>query len=331
MTFTGRGLGPSSAFVNTIVSPISLFWLAARIEAERRSSAFIRLRRCVLAVAGLELLLGVAQMLTREPIVWATERLSYWWYDPDDFTRAFGTLDSPLDMALLFVVAAALGATLRSTAGQAVCLFAGGLGVALTQSRAGLICMGVMGIGMLLWNRRLSGRVGMLVSLVALVVVLVWTGVAAGVMDRIENDGNSTARRMDAYSFLLSNAGEHLLMGGGFGSSFALRAEGLFRSSLENGFAMFAFDFGLVLGVAYLFMTVAVPFIRAGNCEPAVFVGSLLAIVFCLGYSSFMTQGAAGTLLWTILAMTLLGRVPAHERSRTAPQFTRRVSGTGPA
>lgn len=228
-------------------------------------------------------------------------------YSPDPtsiLTRTQGTVEHPLILSLLIVIAIPLCEGVRFPPlryGLLVALF-----VALLQSgsRAGLIFGAAGAIYVLarsVWRRP---------------VEILWVGVASAlavsallgtqgaiVLLRIAEDARSSEVRLVAYDYFVQHWHSFILLGNGYGSSFDLKSHGFIQSSLENGYLMLAYDCGFISTVCLLLFIVFVADrgLRAGCWTPA--LSALLGSAICATFSSIETVSAAPVLFFASLGV----------------------------
>jgi hypothetical protein len=147
-------------------------------------------------------------------------------------------------------------------------------------------------------------------------------------LDRFGEAGSSSSdARSQAYDYQREHIADTAFIGNGFGASFGLADEDGLSSSLENGYAMFVYDFGLLGTAALVGIQVAAVLRRRSSRLPGVRFAGVLACAFCAGFSSFATNSAAGVLLWSVIALNSAGVV--HPRRSVARPPSGQVSSEG--
>lgn len=307
---TLAGTGAVGQLYNNLIGPVALLALVGvSLKVEGRNAATF-LVRSFLLFASAQSALGLAQTLLARPLVYEAQYARFYWFSADRFSRALGTLDSALDLALLLVVAIPLANYIRRPLLRVLCVAIMLGGVFATQSRLGVL-LAVIGVLYVALSGetariRIATAIGLLVASVALAL----SRFGQDFMSRAQNAGGSTMRRSEATQYILDNIFNNFLIGKGLNSSYGLRSGGTLGSSLENGFAMYAYDFGWVAAVlllAFLGAAFSSCLLRA-DWSPA--LSMIILIIMVAGYSSFMTQSASGAIMFFVVA--LIGRASTH-------------------
>jgi hypothetical protein len=92
------------------------------------------------------------------------------------------------------------------------------------------------------------------------------------------------------------------VFGNGWGSSYELKGT-ILETSLENGYAILAFDLGGVAVICLLLGQMSVLVSRRGI--PGAWLAAAFAIVGGFSYSGITTMSAISIVMWTIFAMRL--------------------------
>lgn len=314
-TFERSGYA-TTAFLNTFLSAVLAFALIRGVIATEPDAAR-KITIGVIVIAAAESVLSIAQFVTGDVLNFATQRAEFYWFRGDvSLVRTMGTLDSPLDLAMLLAVAIPLCAQIKRVPLRLVVSVLLATGAVLSQSRtgavlaaAGLIYL-VVRSGMKPGQRMLSAVV---MGGVLGYFLYVPNQIAAGLWDRFEGSTLSTEAREQANAVFFESIWGHSLAGGGFTSNGAFKAEGVLQTSLENGFLMLAWDFGVPMFIV-LAVTIIVAMYRGatGKALRGTVAASIVATVSAAGYSGIATQSAALVILFTVIALA----APA-ERTKT--------------
>lgn len=298
----------TGAWLEIVVAPPLAYLLTQRLAADapqRRTS----LAHAVVVIAAFEsaLALTVWAGLVPQPFATAYATYDYWW--TPDFDRALGTLDHPLALAgLLLVATALLGSVRRNTlVVGAAALFL--VTIVLTQSRSAL-ALAVVAFLVVLLRRRLPfvANLGLaLVSVATLAVVLVTNPeIASGLTLKLDDDNGSANARVVGLGAFLPIALTDPLVGAGEGSSFEVaRTLGL-GTSFENPVIMTALDWGLVASLAFVLAQslVLVGVVRhRGDRVPGAALAAVVVSVYVLTYSSYALASGLGMFVWLLLGL----------------------------
>lgn len=300
----GRGKGAITAGIDQLAGPVFLFFLigAALLEQPRRLEA---LRAWFLAMALGQALLSLAQAANTSTIFFQTQYSDQEWFTPE-FLRWMGTLDHPLVLSLLLVIAIPLSAGLRRPAAIVLlpCIFLAGLLV--TESRAGA-ALGVLGTVYVLLTAPLSRRwrVTSFVALGAAALVAVRMGLAGGLTERIIDDTGSAEARMASLKYGLEYLSEHWWIGGGLSSSYDVARAASLELSFENSLIMYAIDLGLIPALMYFSVMVLAAARAFVPGAPSGLAGAAAAALIApQAFSALSGATAAPAIVWAVLAMS---------------------------
>lgn len=302
LTQFGPGAGATFSYLVTYGAG-SLLFLLVRVGWIMNPQSS---RNIALGVVWLSVIssgLALIQFWTGDVIFWGVSRLQFYWFNPERF-RPVGTLDSPLDLALLLVIALPLCAQIHRAFWRFAAAAAIIGGILATQSRSAVI-FALLGAAYLVLksDMRTGARIMSITTTIAagIFILLVPNPLTVAVQNRFEASAESSQARskaLDIFVQALSQAG------GGFGSSSWFRDMGLTATSLENGYLMFAFDFGVPLTLLLVLFLggCAVAGWKRGNSAGTV-TSAIFAAVFVAGYSGIGTRSAAAVLLFTAVAL----------------------------
>lgn len=288
------GLTSLFGLTNSLLAAM-LFFFMVRVVARQQANTAKVLLRLFISVMIAEAFLVILQWAVQASIPWSLV------HEFPVLTRPLGTFDSPLDLALACAIAIPLMTNIRTPAFR----YGGGLlllaATVLSESRTPT-AIAAAGFLYLIIRSFASGRAVIAVTSVAAIgIYLALTfPVLSGLVERITgDDGNSLAARSVATEYILSHLSEVLWVGNGWGSSYALKGSEL-ATSLENGYAILAFDLG-ALAVAALFLTQLRVALGRGAVESSWFAG-IAAISGGFIYSGITTMSAISLITWTVLA-----------------------------
>ncbi|QCR42503.1 hypothetical protein C1N91_02030 [Curtobacterium sp. SGAir0471] len=309
------GSGPTSllGLTNAVLAPM-LFCFVAR-TSERAVPG--TLRRLAVVVIGVMLVVAavvVIQVVLRSDLPWGPVG-GRGAVGTGQF-RPRGTLDSPLDLGFAAAVAIPLASFVRRAPIRLVVALVLLSTVVLTASRAPT----AVALAGTLWvvvrsTRSFVAVLTIVISGCAAVLVAVRTSLLSGLVERVTgDDGSSASARGAAARYIVEHIWDHTFIGGGWGAAWQLKGAVL-RTSLENSFAILAFDLGLIPVVVFVLVLLRPSFDRSApvGARLAVVVGVFLG--FC--YSGFATMSAASTVLW--LAVALCGQWSARAAQESGP------------
>ncbi|WP_148222520.1 hypothetical protein [Rhodococcus opacus] len=302
-TLVGPGAEAMLRYCNVAIVPM-LFFVMIRVFLYGENELVRRLAYLIVLVITMQAVLALAQWYLDSVLVFEHyHRFQNWWPRSGVLGRSIGTSDSPLDLALILACGIPLSAVVKSDfVAYAIAVIASA-GIIVSESRQGVI-YGALALVFVVGYRSKS-VVSAAISSILIILVFsefVFDQIGGGLADRFySDDGGSSRTRELATNFFIDNLQDYLVAGGGYGYSFSLRGS-LLSSSLENGYAIFVFDFGLPAVVLLLLIQIAALFVRRADAAPYRFA-AVLGVIMCFGYSSFATQSVAGLLLWTLIGL----------------------------
>ena len=316
--------------VNGLVVPVSTFFLV-RHAVDDDPLAGRRLCLWLVALVALECVIALAAWTGTVQQPWADELASRygWWHQ--DFGRALGTLDSPLDLGTVVVIGTSLLAAVRRT-WLSVTLAA--LFVTTTvaaQSRTALlVCL--LALLAIAIERRVPvvTLVGLALGLGAgcAAVAALLPGVADGLLSKFRDDGGSGQSRLLGLTEGVPAAFDHPVLGGGSGAAADVaRSLGLW-TSFENPFLILTLEWGL-LGTLCQFGAMTAVLLLRGDGVPLVPGGRLAgtaALVTILSYSSIAFPSGSAILLWVALGLAVPASAVRADRGSRSQH-----PGAGPA
>lgn len=294
--------GPTSlvGLTNVVLSPLILV-LMARVEEQSCPGSIRRLALAYLVtlacIAGLVLI----QAALQSNLPWAF-RIQNSYTSPGQGFRPLGTFDSPLDLAFACTIGIPIAALIARPLIRFAAALAFLLAVVLSESRAPTAAA-ILGCLWLIFATVRSAK-----AILPVIGVLTIAGVIAstttaldGLLARLNGqDGNSSSQRSIAFDYVRDNIAGSLIAGGGWGSAYELRGTVL-RTSLENSYAILAFDLGAIFVLGLLLTQLRIVMFRGGL--PGAQVSAILGILLAFLYSGLVIMSAASTALWLALAM----------------------------
>lgn len=298
------GSGPTSmlGLTNAVLSPV-VFFVLLRIH-ERETPGTVRSVVLVfLATMVIVALLVVVQTAAQTGAPWSLRDPSFVSSGRDRF-RPRGTLDSPLDLGFAAAVAIPLTSFLQR--GHVRIVVAGLLLAAIVMSASRIpTVLALLGVAWIV-SRSLRDVVAVITALSSTAIgtaLALGTGLLDGILQRFNgSDGSSAAARDRAVRYALEHVWDHVFAGGGWGAAWGLKGTVL-RTSLENSYAILAYDLGLVTVLFLLLLQLAPVCSRFATPEARLAATTGVVLGFC--YSGLVTMGAASTVLWLALATCL--------------------------
>ncbi|MFT3860680.1 hypothetical protein [Micropruina sp.] len=318
-----NGSGGSRLLIDQIVAPVAL-GLMVISRADRRGQ--LLLRDTVLLATAVQAVLSLMQSALGSIIFYEDDYLTNSWFSLDRFVRWMGTTESPLILSLLLSSGAALTLGLRSNVFRFGLLLLYCSSTLVTQSRVG----GVMMLGVLVlavFRSRISIWTRLLTS-AGLVGASIWiaaTGLAGGLLSRLQDDTGSSQAREQALQFVLENWHKYLFSGAGLTSSYDIAREAGLQTSVESSFLMYAIDVGLVLAVLFFGGQVLLLALygRHGWIS-GIALGATLVLVLQNASSALAFANLTGTLTWVLLGLVIAG-------ARTGPPPDQRAGAPAAA
>lgn len=306
LTMTLRSDYATVGFINTFGSAFIAFILVRGVIASDPQGVQ-RLVRGMLFFAVLEACLAFAQAASGTAILFAAQREQFYWFNTTGAaSRATGTLDSPLDLALFLVVCIPLTAQVKRPPLRFTLALVLAAAVALSQSRVGA-ALAVAGLLYLVLRSRmnLGVRLFMTGSIGAVMAYFIFVPnpVTSRLFDRIEGSTGSTLARSTASDLYFSQIWEQPVTGTGYTSNGIFQATGQLRTSLENAYFMVSWDFGIfavLLGIALI-----VAFLRGafGGAARGTIAAFAFGLVAAGSYSGPATQSAALVVLLVVVGL----------------------------
>lgn len=324
ITLSFRGPQSVTLLTDTLGMGIILLVLTRAAIAERHDDGR-RLAVVFVGLAAAESTVVLAQWATSDTLVWKTYMTNYWWYSPTG-TTVTGTIGAWLDIGMFLAVAVPLAASIKRPLFRFSLSIILILAILATERRTPLV-VALLGLAYLLfvsklplWSRFLS-----LVTLSGGAALVLSSDLLAGVIGRFENDTVSAQVRNEAFDYFATNISKQAWYGSGFGSNGAVTG---LQSSFENGYIMYAWDFGLVATVV-LFGALGSLWIVAMVRRPLV-PGALTALAFAFilvgTYSGLQTQGPCSWILLYVGGLCVARSARELSSEEAAPAPARRRS-----
>tara|TARA_R100000365_G_C2747378_1_gene77247 strand:- start:4974 stop:6302 length:1329 start_codon:yes stop_codon:yes gene_type:complete len=297
-------------WVTTTLSYVLLPPLAYLVLREAQSRGQVTTRGISILIALLVLFesaLGMLQTALGEPVVWEMLFSSQWWWQ-FPLTRAIGTMGHWIPYALFISAALPLLIYSRSKFLILSVVPVAMIAILLSQSRAGII-LGVLGaLFAVLGVIATTGFRRSLPTVLAIAIIAALAIPYLGSVEAISRFGAageaSDLLRTTGLQWFIENSPTIAVYGdAGFTDP---RGNGALTSSLENGFLMFAVNWGVVPAVA-LFVLHLCGIVRTGldygiSAIPAITSASLVLVGMNV-YSSFMAENVDVLLFWVFLSL----------------------------
>lgn len=276
--------------IDQVIGTTCAVYLTLR-AADKGGESWERLagRVCLViaTAAGLALLIRFGRI--SQPFLQDFEKT--FWY-PVLKNRAFGTLDHPLVLGLVCALAIPLAARLRHFIAELIVVLILVSAVLASQSRTALFLAAVGTFYLVTaatnsFGRRFSAGVVAFGG----AAYLTTTPLFADAQARFSDDLGSAAARGAARDYFLTNSGQFLLQGTGSGSSYDFASQGRLITSLENGWIMYAVDYGIATTAALL-VAVSVCAVHGFKNGHAAGISAALAVVGIASFSSIATDSA---------------------------------------
>jgi hypothetical protein len=317
-------LGPGPRYLpgiaDSLVAPLVLFALVMR-DKDRREAWSQTVRNGLLGLAVFESFLALIQFTTGRVLFFETARQEFWWYTSNQFNRATGTLDSPLDLAMLLCIALPLAVMARRSWVRLAAMFLVTAGIALTASRLALGLSAAAWLFALLGTRLSIGKkASIAVAAITSLIVLLQTDLARTALDRLSGSVASSEVRGTAVSYMLQNVSDFAFLGYGYSRGGSLRDAGVLASSIENAALSFAYDFG-ALPTALWFLAMIVLALVAWRVTERRGLALALAfgLVMAVGYSSLSTRSAATPVFWALVTLAAVSIADSRRASQGGP------------
>lgn len=298
-TFLSAGPGTSLRMVDAVVVPVILISQVlrlARSDADRLARYFVLLASFAAAIA-------LVQYATKSYGIYEASLRRQSFFSLQREFRPQGSLDSPLDLAFLCCLALPLVVTVGGQVLRyaAAVLLLGGILVSGSRLFALLGLIALLFI-VLRSGRGAGQRLMAAVSVGSAALVMARSAVADLLVGRLSDDGGSFLARSDSYTYIRENLSSHLLGGQGFGFSLALKGRSTV-ASLENGYAMMAFDFGLSVAVVILGAQIALVLSGTKGVPGGAKLSATFALFGAAFFSGVMTASATSLVFAAVIGL----------------------------
>lgn len=291
-------------FAADFIQPALVGWLV--LGALKRGGLSLgRLARYLVLLVFAEAILMLAQLSLGQPLVWENARLVYqtWFVAGSIVSRPYGTLDSPIEAAIIMVVGIALLPFVRSTVLRFAALFVLTAAAVATQSRFPFALLVFVLVYFAFTQSRTIAQFALAaigVGGVAVAVAVTWGGSLFARFDA--GADSSAAGRGAAWQFVLDNWERYSLAGGGFRVGSSTKGVTL-ATSLENAYVMLAFDIGFLAALLYLLaqLVLAAQGVRSSAAHRHFGVAASAMIAGGFAFSAFTNPSAYATILWVLL------------------------------
>lgn len=330
----GREVSTSNLvlILNTVVAPIVLL-LLVRSGASFPGMA-ITLRNVTLWAASIQVVIAILSWMNGGTFLYLQYYAKFYWFSTT-YTRALGTTDHPLVLALFLAAAIPLVVTLRSIFLQVGLMALFMTGIFLTEGRVGLL-LGSIGVLYVSFRKGMPilVRIGVVFFGAIAALLFLQSPIASGVLSRFQNDGGSTNARSLAISAFLERWQSSFFVGSGPGSSDRVAASSGLATSFESAALIYAIDFGVIFTLLYFLVAVMLVFTSPKSLGGAKWA-AVSALIMVQGFSSLATPSASGMILWFLVALASIpGPGPALDTVegpvRTTPKPLKLSVGPAP-
>lgn len=231
---------------------------------------------------------------------------TYYWYTPD-FSRALGTADSPLNLAVVMTAATCLLLGVRRLSIIAPCAALFLTTIFAAEARAALV-LSLAALVVIMVRRRVPfvtfSAIGLTAGALLVVAVLALPDLTEGLVRKFSNDdGSANARQIGLDAGLPSALGFPVFGGGPDSAVSVARALGL-GTSFENPVIMLALNWGVLGTLCYFGAQVGAILARSDRPRPV--AGGRLAAVATLAailtFSSIAFASGLGSIVWVVVA-----------------------------
>lgn len=308
-TSIANNSGGLKLLLDQILAPILVFvLLVASAQGNRRDVNIVR--NTVLVLAALESVLTMVQAGAGRMLVYEAYYETLPWFRPLRFDRWMGTTDSPLILAYLLCIAAALAVGLERVWLRLSLIGLFLVSALITQSRTGVavicgvILFTVLRSRMAIWARGLAS-----VAVVAAGYILLTSTLVVGFASRLADDTGSADARQRALVFIFGNWASFLFAGQGLTASYTVARGAGLQTSIESSILMYAVDVGWALTVIYFGAQLGL-ILRNGfhHRLPGATMAALIAFGLPQLSSALAWSNLSGMLLWWTLALLVLAR-----------------------
>jgi hypothetical protein len=303
-----NGYGGIKLLLDQTIGPVMLFWLISAF-AFGNAKGMRMVRNTIIILAVFESLLTLVQSWQGRMLVYESDYLTLYWFDPTRFNRWMGTTDSPLVLALLVCVAAPLTLGLRHSGLRLVAMIAMLLGAITSQSRFGVAVMCALLIYILIRGRmNLFSRILCIVLVAIAGRTILSSQLVSGISSRFTNDTGSTAARGLAWDAFVGQLHTIAFVGNGLTSNYRIATEAGLQTSLESSFLMYAVDVGLPLALLYFGSQILLT-LRHGprNHTEGAFIAAMIGISMQHTFSALGGSNLSGAVTWAVLGLLVAG------------------------
>lgn len=292
-TYSATGSAALRIFLDLVVAPAGWFVLY-RVADSRSPHLRRQLLHAFLGASAFNAILAFAQVLSHNVIFFSDYYKKLYWYT-ENVTRAVGTADSPVTLALLLGIATVAASWLRSTPWRVSLALLFCAATLTTGSRFG-VAVAVFGLlySIIFRGRRFTaGQVVAAAVTVGVGILIFQSELSEGVLSRIADDRGSTRLRESAVDYFFGDMSSIIVTGHGAGQGVALRTQGILESSLENGLLIYAYEYGILLTLLLVLLQLVMVISHARKTRT--FGGLVLWLVGLLGVMASSSIGASGT------------------------------------
>ncbi|WIE61990.1 hypothetical protein DEI97_002305 [Curtobacterium sp. MCLR17_032] len=309
LTSSATGTSGEQQFLIDSLAPSAAGFALVRRAISDAPRAGTRLAQIFVAVVVVECIVALLIWSGALPQPFAAEYAArYYWFDINDQSRALGTADSFLELAVVVLVAVALLRSIRRAAIIAPCAMLFIATLFATQARAAL-ALSVVALVAMLVARRVpfvpAATIALLSFALTIATLLALPELGAGLSEKLRDDDGSSRARSIALTEGLPELTRYVLLGGGPENAVTTAVHLRLGTSFENPALMLGLCWGVLASGCYfgvLTGSLLAPGVRPRAVEGGRLAGAL-ALVAVMTFSSVAFVTGLGTLLWMTVAM----------------------------
>lgn len=258
----------------------------------------------------LEIMLGIRQYQTGEPILWEATLASQWWWGNNyEVSQPIGTFGHWIPYSIFIALGLLVVLPYINRPAGLLLVMSGIYVTMLTAARSGILALFISIIAVLIgdiYRKRAGAKLYLIMSLPATILsfIIAYNGeIGTTLRDKLVDDGRSTELRLEATRWFWDNYQLFLLTGISGGTN--LRGQGVLDSSLENAFYIHAITFGFLSSalIFLLFTGAALNKLTTGN--RILVIAAYSIFVLSAFTSGGFSSGESSTLIlfWILLAL----------------------------
>lgn len=255
-----------------------------------------------------EFWLAVRQEETGEILVYSEiTQKALWFQVNDSLGRSYGTLEGGLELSTLCIFAIAMTFWIKNSILRTSLIMIYMYTNLLGNGRAAVFLSIFVAVVVILFSRSsIPSKLFSMVLGVLGFLFLYSSEAGQSIIEKINDDGGSNQKRMDAL-YWVSNNFQHFAMTGYSGNR-DLRSSGQLSSSLENAYLIAAMDYGLIFSFVLIVLQMYILIRNARSLEGMIMgVGALGVVIVNMTNSGFATNSNSAYLIWIALGICNVG------------------------